>query len=99
MKLDEIKFVFSTMLGIDDYLLEIKKESVDYASSYSYEIAHIKHTNPLHKKWDDFEKVFELRHDIVHHNKHYKLNYSEIRNCCGIIIEFLLCSLSLTNTN
>lgn len=96
MNLDDINNVFSILLNIDDYLEEIKKESIWYADSYSYEDAHIKYTNPLHKNWNVFLKVFELRHDIIHHNKHYVFNYFEIRNFVGMIIQFLMCSISVT---
>lgn len=96
MNLDDVNDVFSVLLNIDDYLEEIKKESIKYADSYSYEYAHIRYTNLLHKNWNVFLKVFELRHDIIHHNKHYVFNYFEIRNFVGMVIQFLMCSIMVT---
>lgn len=99
MKLDEVNRVFSALLHIENFLSAIKEESIEYAPDYSLEDAHIKNTNPLHKNWDTFLKIFDLRHDIIHHNKHFNLDYTNIRNYVGIIIQFLLCSITVTNQN
>jgi len=99
MNLDAVNYVFSTLLGINDFIEEIKKESIQYAPDYSLEDAHIKYTNPLHKKWTAFLKIFDLRHDIIHHNKHINMDYSDIRNYVGTIIQFLMCSIMVTNQN
>lgn len=97
-KLEDIDHVFSILLD-KQYLTEIKKESIEYAPNYCYEDVHIKRTNPLHKNWDYVCKIFELRHDIVHHNKLVDLKYSDIRNLIGGIIQFLLCSMMVTEQN
>ncbi|AFS82994.1 hypothetical protein [Candidatus Nitrosopumilus sediminis] len=99
MNLDDVNTVFSVLLGVDDYLAEIKDESVQYADGYSYEYAHIKYTNPFHKNWDVFLKIFDIRHDIVHNNKQYVFDYSEIRNFVGTINQFLMCSVIVVDQN
>lgn len=99
MNLDDVNHVFSVLLDVDDYLEEIKSESVRYADSYQYEYAHIKYTNPFHKNWNIFLKVFEIRHDIVHHNRQHVFDYSQIRNFVGTINQFLMCSMMVTDRN
>jgi len=92
--LENVHEVFSTLLDID-FLKEIQEESIRYEDNYFYEDAHIKRTKPLHKNWNAVCSIFELRHDIVHHNKLVKLGYSEIRNLVGGIIQFLLCAIMI----
>lgn len=95
-KLEDIDHVFSTLLD-NSYLSEIKKESIKYALDYYLEDAHIRYTTPLHKNWDNVCKIFDFRPDIVHHNRLVDLQYHEIRNLVGGIIQFLMCSIMVTN--
>jgi|GEM_PF-6843690 len=95
-KLEDIDFVFSTLIS-KNYLSAIKADSVEYEPDYYLESAHIKRTKPLHKNWDNVCKIFELRHDIVHHNKLIDLKYSQLRNLLGGIIQFLMSSIIVTN--
>ncbi len=86
--------VFSTLLDIN-FLEEVKKTSEEYYSYYYLEEEHIPNTRVLHKNWENFLKIFEMRHEIIHHNKLYNLKYSEIRDFVGQSIQFTLCALLL----
>lgn len=88
--LNDVNYVFSTLLDLE-FLQEIKQESIRYEPDYFLEDAHIKRTKPLHKNWDFVCSIFQLRHDIVHHNKLVELKYSEIRNLIGGVLQFLMC--------
>ena len=87
--LGDINNVFSNFLD-GDFLSEIKKESIDYAPDYWYESEHIPYTKPLHKNWDEFIKIFEIRNDIIHHNKLVNFEYSPLRAISLSISIFLL---------
>ena len=89
--LGDINNVFSNFLD-GDFLSEIKKESIDYAPDYWYESEHIPYTKPLHKNWDEFIKIFEIRNDIIHHNKLVNFEYSYLRNLLGNTMQFLMCA-------
>jgi len=98
-KLSDVDHVFSTLLD-KKFLAEIKNQSIQYAPDYSYEPAHIPYTKPLHNNWDFVCKIFELRNGIVHHNRLVNFaKYSEIRNLIGGIIQFLMCSSTVTDQN
>jgi len=96
MKLENINQVFSALLDMD-FLSKIKKESVEYAPNYQYEVEQIPYTKPLHKNWDSVSKIIELRHDIVHHNKLVDLKYGEIKNLIGSLLQFMMCSVMVTH--
>ena len=90
--LKEVDHVFSTLKGID-FLNAIKKESTDYYLDYYLEDEQIPYTKSLHKNWDNVMRVFDYRHDIVHHNKLFNLSYKEIRDLVGGTLQFLMCSI------
>ena len=90
-KLSDINNVFSNFID-GDFLTEIKKESIDYASDYWYEVEHMPYTKPLHKNWNEFIKIFEIRHDIIHHNKLVNFEYTYLRNLLGNTMQFLMCA-------
>lgn len=94
MDLEQVNQVFSTMLDTD-FFTEIKNQSVRYAPDYYIEREHISHTRLLHKNWDYVCSIFDIRHDIVHHNKPVDLKYSEIRDLIGGLMEFMMCSLMI----
>ena len=45
------------------------------------------------------KKKFEIRHDIIHHNKLVNPKYSELRNMIEGIMQFLMCALMVTDQN
>ena len=90
-KLEDINNVFSNFID-EDFLTKIQKESVEYAPDYWYESEHMPYTKPLHKNWDEFIKIFEIRHDIIHHNKLVNFQYSYLKNLLGNTMQFLMCA-------
>ena len=91
MNKDEINRVFSSFLG-KDFFIEIKNQSIEYATDYCYEEEHIHWASPLHKNWDKFEAIFEIRNDIVHHNKLFNLPWKPFRDMIESVLDFMMCS-------
>ncbi|HSF27719.1 MAG TPA: hypothetical protein VLA53_01675, partial [Nitrosopumilaceae archaeon] len=57
----------------------------------------IKNSKYLHKNWEKVCGIFKLRHDIIHHNKLANFRYSDVRDLVGGTIQFLMCSIMVTN--
>lgn len=89
--LNHINHVFSTLLNMD-FLNEIKHDSEINYRDYYYEDVHIPWATPLHKNWNNFLMAFDLRDDIVHHNKNANLSYSQIRNLVESVLDFTISS-------
>lgn len=94
INLDDIGLVFSTFLK-KDFFSEIKNESIRHAPDYQYEFEHITYASPLHKNWNKFENIFELRHQIVHHNKLTTLGWKEYRDMIESVLDFMMCSIMI----
>lgn len=91
MDMQTINFVMSKLFKTN-FLKAIKNESIEYAPNYSLEHAQIKYTKPLNKNWNKFMFIFEKRDSISHENKLYKMQYTDIKNFVGNIIQFMMCA-------
>ena len=91
--LNDVNYVFSKLLNMD-FLSEVKKWSEINFRDYYYESEHILWASPLHRNWNNFIQIFELRDQIVHKMKKFVLHYKEIRNLAENILDFLVtCSV------
>lgn len=86
---DDIQFVFSQLLHID-FFEAIKKFANNHAPYFSLEQEHIRFTKPIHKNWVEVIAIINMRHDIVHNNKTFVLQYHQLRNLIGGIGQLIL---------
>jgi len=83
----DIKHIFSTLLGKDFFQL-LKHRSEEYKSSIGYEPDHIYRASPLFKKWEMFEKLINLRNQLIHENKRIRIKSKKDRkNLLNVIYE------------
>ncbi|MCV0401319.1 MAG: hypothetical protein K5777_05010 [Nitrosopumilus sp.] len=91
MNLKDINILFSHIIN-KRFFDEIKYES-ETGGGFSYDDdVHIPYASPLHKNWKKFEKMFELRDGIIHHNKLIKMKWREFRDSLESVIDFLICT-------
>ncbi len=91
-----VNHVMTKLLG-KDFLKEVYDESIEYYPDYYLEREHITYTRALHNNWESVLKIFEYRNEIIHHNKLYDFKYSEIRNLIGGTLQFIMCSLAVSD--
>jgi len=99
MDKENVNMIFSGFIG-KHFFREIRKRSVEYASDYCYEFEHIRFASPLHKNWEKFERIIELRHGIIHQNKlvvHYQWKY--YRDMIESVLDFMMCATSVVKLN
>lgn len=72
---DGIQNAIGILLGIDFFKV-VKAKSTDYP------IREVKGAIYLHKNWDKFIKIFDLRHDIVHGLQNPRLTNRQVRSLC-----------------
>jgi hypothetical protein len=98
MNTDNVNSVFSEFIGTN-FFRAIRKRSVEYATDYCYESEHIKWASPLHKNWTKFERIFQLRHGIVHHNKLVRFPWKYYRDMIESVLDFMMCAVLLVRLN
>ncbi len=87
--LDDLKHLFSTLLG-KDYFQIIRHRSEEHKSSVGLEFDHIKRASPIFKKWAMFEQLIALRNKLVHENKHIIIKKKTVRkNLLNTIYEII----------
>ena len=76
--LQDIKHVFSTLLGKDFFQI-LRHRSEERKSSIGYEGDHLYRASPLFKKWGMFKLLIKLRNEFIHENKHIHIRTKTLK--------------------
>jgi hypothetical protein len=86
-----INILFTRLLNLDSDFSELNKDffetvkKIDWYNPYKYE----KGRRPLHKNWNRFMEMFELRNQIVHNMKEVELSQTMLSSNCENTMNFL----------